>query len=135
MSEPLELILGALLVWRASVFLGQDAFPPMAWLRERILRRFPSDDTSFTVEEVERVDDAWYLRGTGREVIQPEPGRWIAPIPSRWSKVLTCVACSSIWLAGGALALLQFAPDVWMWVSRIGALSALAVVIEAWRDR
>lgn len=133
---PLSLIISALAVFRLAVFIGEDAFPPIAWLREKILARWPSEDTRFTVTEVDQdiEDKAWYIAGTGREVIQVEAGQWIALTPSKWSKVITCVWCSSMWIAGGAFALDYHYPQVWVPASVILALSAVAGLIQGWRE-
>lgn len=136
MLEPVDLILSALAVYRLAVFIGEDAFPPVAWLREKILTRWPSEDTTFGISEVEKIGDAWFTLG-GHEVIQDpgRPGQFMALGPFRWSKVITCVWCSSIWIAGGAVAAVVYAPIFWGYASLILALSAAAGLLESWRQR
>lgn len=135
-----ELVIAGIAVWRAAIFIGEDAFPPIRWLREQYLSRWPSDDTSFTVSEVEQtgggrveVNRVWRNRH-GVQVIPVEDGEFIPLYPSRWSKLITCMACLSLWLGIGAVLLAEYAPTILPWITYPLALSGVALLLDRLRN-
>jgi len=62
---------------------------------------------------------------TGREVFRTTEA-WYAVDPFKWSELLTCDWCSSIWIGVGAAAAYYYNPDITFWVSLPLALSFVA---------
>lgn len=60
--------------------------------RNAILRRWPAHDTEFGDSEV-----TGGKLSTGVEVFRVDHA-WMAVEPHRWSELLTCVWCASVWI-------------------------------------
>lgn len=129
--DPLLLVVDVLAVWRLTRLVTRDDFPPIKAAREWILRRWPSGDTTFTADEVEPSvpDDSdlplpfsgeGRVRGSGRPVFW-NGEEWQSSDDHWQGKLISCLWCSSVWLAGGVMAL-----NPWRgWVAWL--LSVLAV--------
>lgn len=133
---PLDLIVSALAVFRLAVFIADDAFPPMMWVRERLLARWPSDDTLFHVSELTHVrDGVGQTRKWGRVVEQLEPRSeyFVAVSPYRWAKLITCIWCLSIWVGAAAVSALYWIPSIWTPFALVLALSAVAGLLNTLR--
>lgn len=130
--SPAELIIDALAVFRLAVFISDDAFPPMASLREKILARWPSDDTLFLPDQVEQSDGRW-INTEGNVMVPIEDGYFTAYEPFAWSKLISCVWCLSIWLAVLPVAGRSWFPSVWGIIALVLALSATAGLLNLLR--
>jgi hypothetical protein len=62
---------------------------------------------------------------TGREVFRTTEA-WYAVDPRKWSELLTCDWCLSIWIGVGAAAGHYYYPEATFWVSLPLALSFVA---------
>lgn len=124
----MNLVILALAVARLIRLVTQDSITQR--LRERLLTRWPDASTEFGDSEVtELATDALGFRTgtlqTGREVFRTTDA-WYAVEPFKWSELLTCEWCLSIWIGVGAAAAYYFSPEITFWVSLPLALSFVA---------
>lgn len=87
----LDVLILAFAVARIARFITTDSLfnTPREWL----LTRWPADDTVFGDSEV--TDGKL---SSGVEVFKDLDG-WFATYPNKWSEVITCSWCASVWVA------------------------------------
>lgn len=81
------LLVAALAIARLTRLVTKDEFPPVAALRDRLLARWPAEDTAFAEQadakvEVFRVGEVWV----------PEKSHWLGDL-------ITCPWCAGFWIA------------------------------------
>jgi hypothetical protein len=123
-----NLVILALAVARLTRLVTQDTLTQ--GIREWALTRWPNASTEFGDSEVtgHGTDSLGYRTGTlttGREVFRTSEA-WYAVDPWKWSGLLTCDWCLSIWFGIGAAAAYYYYPEVTFWVSLPLALSFVA---------
>jgi hypothetical protein len=123
-----NLVILALAVARLTRLVTQDSITQ--GIREWLLTRWPDDSTEFGDSEVTELatDSLGYRTGTlktGREVFRTSEA-WYAVEPFKWSELLTCDWCLSIWIGLGAAVAYYYSPEVTFWVSLPLALSFVA---------
>ncbi len=124
----MNLVILALAVARLTRLVTQDTITQ--GIRECLLTRWPDPSTDFGDSEVTEMttDSLGYRTGTlssGRELFRTSEGWW-AVDPFKWSELLTCDWCLSIWIGIGAAAAYYYAPEITFWVSLPLALSFVA---------
>ncbi|KKL09784.1 hypothetical protein LCGC14_2562400 [marine sediment metagenome] len=124
----MNLVILALAVARLTRLVTQDSITQT--IREWVLTRWPDASSEFGDSEVtEQATDALgYRTGTletGREVFRTTEA-WYAVAPFKWSELLTCDWCLSIWVGIGAAAAYYLYPEITFWVSLPLALSFVA---------
>lgn len=87
----LEVVILAFAVARITRLITTDSIfdGPRDW----VLSRWPADDTVFGDSEVTNGK-----LSTGVEVFREVDG-WFATYPKKWSEVITCNWCASVWVA------------------------------------
>jgi hypothetical protein len=124
----MNLVILALAVARLTRLVTQDSLTQR--IREWVLIRWPDASTEFGDSEVTELatDSLGYRTGTlttGREVFRTTEA-WYAVDPFKWSELLTCDWCLSIWIGVGAAAAHYYYPEITFWVSLPLALSFVA---------
>jgi hypothetical protein len=123
-----NLVILALAVARLTRLVTQDTITQ--GIREWLLTRWPNVNTEFGDSEVTEMatDSLGYRTGTltsGRQVFRTSEA-WYAEEPFKWSELLTCDWCLSIWIGIGAAAAYYYYPEITFWVSLPLALSFVA---------
>ena len=131
----MNLVILALAVARLTRLVTQDSITQT--IREWVLTRWPDASSEFGDSEVtEQATDALgYRTGTletGREVFRTTEA-WYAVAPFKWSELLTCDWCLSIWVGIGAAAAHYLYPEITFWVSLPLALSFVAAWLNDMR--
>jgi hypothetical protein len=129
--DAVHLVVLALAVARLARLIVHDSLTerPRTWL----LRRWPTDDTEFGDSEVtETGKDTLGFRighlSTGVMVFRT-PNAWYAQTPHKWSELLTCVWCSSVWVGIAVWTAYWFYPDAVYWLVPL-ALSQIAGLLD-----
>lgn len=100
----LALVLDLAACYRLTRLVVADTFPPIAYVRDRIVRKHTR--------------------------ITANPGGGYTEEPGPLAELVQCPWCASVWV-GAAIALAQWRiPGVWLWVSLALALSAVAGVVS-----
>jgi len=105
----LDALILALAVYRGTRLVTTDTFPPLAWARNKILARWPADDTRLDESEVvTHTDEANDSTGVATttsgvalvHITQPGNEGWW-PVKGHWfGELVTCGDCASVWVAG-----------------------------------
>jgi hypothetical protein len=124
----MNLVILALAVARLTRLVTTDTLTQ--GIREWVLRRWPNIYTDFGDSEVTEMatDSLGYRTGTlksGVKVFRTGDA-WYAEEPLKWSELLTCDWCLSIWIGIGAAAGHYYYPEITFWVSLPLALSFVA---------
>lgn len=109
-----DLLVLALAVARLSRLITSDSL--LQRPREALLRRWPTDDTTFGDSEVTKASTNTFGQTVGTltsgvEVIRAGDA-WYPLNPYLWSELVTCVWCNSFWLAVAVSAVYFFYPGV-----------------------
>ena len=121
---PLLAVVYALTVYRLTRLVVSDGFPPIRTLRESLLARWPSDDTLFTSEWVTHTGGEPESLA-GAELFAVDAETW-APVKPHWfGDLITCMWCTSVWVAALSLPVFWLWPDVMLWVGLVPAASAV----------
>ena len=123
------LILG-LAVFRLTRLVTTDTFPPIKALRDRLLAKWPTDDTEFTDEWVRQTATGWET--TGGAEVEYFDGYYHPVAPSRWSELLTCSWCASVWCAALTVGAWLLLPAWFEHVLLVPALSAVAGLLTVY---
>ena len=125
----MTLILAALFVYRLTRLVVSDTITEP--LRNRLLARWPSDDTEFTDEWVE---------GEPPTTRYGAPVAWLDPVwiplePHWFGQLITCPWCASIWV-GALVTVGLWAVDAatlgwWGWVMLPFVFSAITGLLTA----
>ena len=131
----MSLLVLALAVARLTRLVTTDSITQP--IREWVLTRWPDASTEFGDSEVRGhgTDSLGYRTGTlttGRQVFRAGDA-WYAVDPYKWSELLTCDWCLSIWIGLGAAAGYYYYPDVTFWISLPLALSFVAAWLNDMR--
>lgn len=130
----MTLLLAAFAVHRITRLIVADSFPPVRKLRERLLSRWPSEDTVFTDEWVTHTTGEPETLG-GAEVLFVDGAGWVARSPHWLGELVTCVWCASFWIASLAAVALWLSGAVELpiigWLALPFAYSTVAGLIEA----
>lgn len=134
----LVLFIDALAVWRLGRLVTKDDFPPIKAARDFVLRRWPSNIAQFPDHEVledqageepTTLATTGTLRGSSVRV-EYRDGGWFAQDPHWFGQLIDCIWCSSVWLAGGVVALRALVPEPWSYLAVVLAFAALAGLIN-----
>ena len=121
-------LLAALFTYRLTRLIVADSITEP--IRNRILSRWPSDDTLFTDEWVTDTSGEPQTL-SGAAVVWADVG-WAPMKPSRWGELVTCAWCASVYV--GALVVLGvvFLPGWFEYVMLAGAVSAITGLLSGW---
>lgn len=132
----LELTVLTVAVWRVTrVLVGVDGFPPVEWLRLRLLARWPAEDSVFPDEGV--VPDVVFpsLGSVNGRPVQFVDGQgWVTSQPHWLGLLVSCVWCAGFWVAVLATAGWVLAPSWTLMVATPFAMSGLVGVISERND-
>lgn len=119
--DPLLLVLDALAVYRLTRLVVTDTFGPVASIRERLLARWPGEDTDFT--EVTQ-GEGGPVSSSGIEVFEAD-GKWWPVHPHWLGGLISCYWCAGFWVAVGVVA----ADLAWEWWVYPAAALAVSTVV------
>lgn len=116
----MTLLVAALAIARFTRLVTKDEFPPVAALRDRLLARWPAEDTAFAEQadakvEVFRVGEVWV----------PERSHWLGDL-------ITCAWCASVWVAAIVVPLTYWLGPWFDWVLMVPAFSQIAGLLASW---
>ena len=126
MPDPLLLIVAVLGVFRVTILITEDKITEP--IRNRILERWPAEDTAFAATRVFVNNDDGVETAYGRLLVSdgdywyPEEGTYIGYL-------VTCPWCVSFWIALPVAVALALWPVVTGWVLLPFALSGVAAII------
>ena len=119
-----------LAVYRLTRLVVSDTFPPVRALRERVLARWPSEDTEFTGEWVTHTAGE-PTTPTGTALYPVDSTTYAALYPHWIGELVTCAWCASVWVAALALPFFWAFPDVMVWVGLIPAASGITGLLAS----
>ena len=122
-----------LTVHRLTRLVVADTFPPIKHLRDRILSRWPSEDTIFGEDAItstsgEGQDDVVTTQAGVIVDWEPEIG-WYAREPHWFGDLITCPWCTSVWVAALTVPVFWLFPDVMLWVGLVPAASSITALL------
>lgn len=123
---PFEFVVDALAVYRLSRLVTTDTFPPIKAARDWVLLRWPSATDDYAEAFT---SDIGPVNAAGRPVFR-ERDTWWASEPHWLGELVTCIYCSSVWVAAGVLALRVYW-DWWTYSALLLALSAAAIIVSS----
>ena len=119
-------VVAPLAVFRLTILVTEDKITEP--LRNRILERWPAEDTAFASSHVFVNNDDTPETAYGRQLFS-EGEYWYAEKAHWFGTLITCPWCASVWIATATtVALWQF-PAVAFWLLLPFALSAVASVL------
>ena len=121
----LTAVVCVLTVARLTRLVTTDTFPPVLHLRERILARWPADDTMFTDEWVTSTSGEPQTTSGAPVAYSDTLRAWIAVEPSPIGELVTCDWCASVWIAALTVPLFWAFPPM-LWVGLVPAASMIA---------
>lgn len=134
MLDPLLLIVDLLAIYRLTRLVTKDSLlnVPRWW----ILRRWPSEDTTFPSSlVVDRVTSGGMELGVlsdSRVPVYLDEEGWKADNPHKWSELLECPFCASVWVAFAVVALRVWW-DWWQYPALALALAGgVALIFTRW---
>lgn len=112
------LILG-LAVYRITRLIVIDSFPPVAWLRDKWLRRWPMTGDTITAPDRRLFEHkkVQLVRLAG-DVFEVKQGTTLGYL-------ISCVWCSGFWVAASSALLYWAFPDVVLPIASVFALAAI----------
>lgn len=119
-----------LTVARLTRLVTTDTFPPILRLRERVLSRWPADDTMFTGEWVTGTSGDPTTLGGASVAYSDLVDAWVAVEPSPIGELVTCDWCASVWVAALVVPLFWLFGDVAVWVGLVPAASLVAGIVN-----
>lgn len=134
------LLIDALAVYRLTRLVTKDTlFQEARWW---ILRRWPSEITTFPPGVV--LSDVagdhqtiGHLFDSGREVFLAEGDNepeWVATKTYKWTELLECPFCASVWIAGAVVAMRVYW-DWWQYPALALALAGLVSLVFLLADK
>ena len=119
-------VVAPLAVFRLTILVTEDKITEP--LRNRILERWPAEDTAFAVGAVFVNQDDTPETAYGR-LLYSEGEYWYAEKAHWFGTLITCPWCASVWIATATTIALWFFPAVAFWLLVPFALSAVASVL------
>ena len=139
--DPLTLIVDLLACYRLTRLVTKDSL--LDQVRWWLLRRWPNADTTFPDQIVlERETSKGVTTGTlesGRlvfmssQVDQDGDPLWMGAKTFKWSELIECPYCASVWLAFIVIGLRQWW-DWWQWMGLGLALAGVVALVFARLD-
>lgn len=130
------LLIDVLAVYRLTRLVTKDTlFQEARWW---ILRRWPSELTTFPRAVIKVEGTRAFLEDTGREVFLVENGTadpdWMAVKPYKWTELLECPFCASVWIAIAVVAMRVWW-DWWQYPALALALAGLVSLVFLLADK
>ena len=133
-----ELAILTLAAWRLTRLAILDDFPPVQWVKQRLLARWPAPDTTYpdtgqVVPDGEFPSDGVIVQGRKwvRQVAvtwDDEVGEWLAVDPHWVGRLITCPWCLGFWVTAGVVAGWVLVPwSMWLWL--VLAMAALVGIV------
>lgn len=126
-------IILALATYRLTRLVTTDTFPPILRAREWLLRRWPSEDTLFTLAEVKKLDRSGvtYYEHWETGIGLFKDGDLYKPSAPHWfGELISCNYCASVWVGFGVLALYSLWPG-FVWVATALALAGVGGLVAS----
>jgi hypothetical protein len=128
----LALTIAALAAYRLTRLIVEDDFPPVAWLREKWLGRWPASDTVFDPSVVVETGDGEGRAGRVDVVWVPALGDWVARQPHPLGELIACYWCLGFWVATVCTLLVLAVPGAGMVVLAPFAVSTVVGALARW---
>lgn len=117
MPDILLLIMMSLVAFRITWFITRDSFPPVRWVRERV------------IELDYRTAKSVLYRDTDHQQWRDDRGPWT------WlADLITCHWCISVWVAAGVTLAVDATIGLRLPLLWFGAVAALAAIIATCVD-
>lgn len=120
---------------RLTFMLLYDTFP-FEWLRTFWLRRFPTADTEFVGDQVDRTDGVFHVAGLPNVplvLVDRENTVFYALTPRKLGELFECPWCMSMWAGAATWGAWWALPDVVWPLMVVGAASLVAGLLGRFR--